>query len=194
MTRWAPDAALRLEQAAIELFEQQGYAATTVPQIAERAGLTTRTFFRHFVDKREVLFLRDREFPEVVANALAGLPDDLDPLSMVEQGLTAATAPLQQWRASILRRRALIRSESALHERELLKSANLSDAVAASLRSRDVPPREARLLAALSVIVFDEALEAWLDADPGADLAAVLSTTWQALRALSGGGAARIHP
>ena len=74
MSRWAPDAALRLESAAVELFEEQGYGPTTVPQIAARAGLTTRTFFRHFADKRDVLFLRDREFPDVVGAALAGLP------------------------------------------------------------------------------------------------------------------------
>src|SRR6195952_1272374 len=66
MARWAPDAAVRLERAALELFAEQGYDATTVPQITERAGLTTRTFFRHFVDKSEVLFLREREFPAVV--------------------------------------------------------------------------------------------------------------------------------
>lgn len=63
MSRWAPDAALRLEQAAMELFAEHGYAGTTVPAIAERAGLTTRTFFRHFADKRDVLFLRERELP-----------------------------------------------------------------------------------------------------------------------------------
>ncbi|MFG6445911.1 TetR/AcrR family transcriptional regulator [Microbacterium sp. P06] len=185
MTRWAPDAALRLEHAATELMEEQGYGPTTVPQIATRAGLTTRTFFRHFADKREVLFLRDREFPEVVARALADFPDDIAPSALVEQGLEVAVAPLEEWRDGVSRRRALVRSEDRLRERELLKSARLSDAVASALTSRGVATLDARLLAALSVVVFDTALDEWLDSTDGTPLASHLRATWIRVRSLS---------
>lgn len=190
MARWAADSALRLEQAALELFEQRGYGATTVPQITERAGLTTRTFFRHFADKREVLFLRDREFPDVVRSAFEGLPTDLEPIHLVERGLAAAAGPLEGLRDPIRRRRAIIRHEQQLRERELLKSARLSDAVSDALGSRGVPGASARLLAPLSVLAFDAALDEWLDADADADadrtLVGCLANTWNQLLELAG--------
>lgn len=188
MTRWAPDAALRLEQAAIELFEEQGYTATTVPQITARAGLTTRSFFRHFPDKREVLFLRDREFPDVVRVALESLPPSLEPAALIERGLAAATEPLDQWREPIERRRAIIRAELPLRERELLKSALLSDAVRQALTARRVPAPDARVLAALSTLVFDTALDDWLDGPAGETLASTLRATWARVRSIAAQG------
>ncbi|MCS5713293.1 TetR/AcrR family transcriptional regulator [Herbiconiux sp. CPCC 205716] len=191
MTRWAPDAALRLEAAALDLVAEQGYAATTVPQITHRAGLTTRTFFRHFADKRDVFFLRDREFPRVVAAALEGLPAETAPLAALQQGLERATSPLAQWREPILRRRAVIRAEDQLRERELLKSGHLADAIAEALvaRSRpgtEVTPAEARLLASVAVLVFDRALDSWLDGPPLSPLSAHLADAWRDLAALFG--------
>jgi AcrR family transcriptional regulator len=84
--RWQPDARERLERAAIELFAQQGFAATTVPQITARAGLTTRTFFRHFADKREVLFGGD-EIPALATRLMAEAPPSLDPMTLIVGGL-----------------------------------------------------------------------------------------------------------
>src|SRR6478752_786039 len=121
MTRWSPDAALRLEEAALALFEEAGFSATTVPQIAERAGLTTRTFFRHFSDKRDVLFLRDREFPDVISRVLDAMPDDLPAGELIMRGLLNAAEELDTLREPIARRRRVIRSEAHLRERELLK-------------------------------------------------------------------------
>jgi AcrR family transcriptional regulator len=194
MTRWAPDAALRLEAAALDLVEEQGYAATTVPQITARAELTTRTFFRHFADKRDVFFLRDREFPRVIAEALAGVParEDaregvsagVDALEVVRQGLARAVSPLEGWREPILRRRAIIRAEDQLRERELLKSAHLADAITDGLVARSVAPERARLVASIAVLVFDRALDAWLDAPPTRPLAGFLDDSWVELEAL----------
>jgi AcrR family transcriptional regulator len=234
MTRWTPDAALRLEAAALDLVEEQGYAATTVPQITARAELTTRTFFRHFADKRDVFFLRDREFPRVIAAALEGVPAGADAregvpagadavkvasagvdaregvsagadavegvskgadavegvsagadaLDVVRQGLTRAVSPLEGWREPILRRRAIIRAEDQLRERELLKSAHLTDAIAGGLVARSVAPERARLIASIAVLVFERALDAWLDAPPTRPLAAFLDDSWLELEAL----------
>lgn len=187
MTRWAEDAALRLEQAATELFEAQGYTATTVPQITARAGLTTRTFFRHFSDKREVLFLRDRELPDVVRAALADLPLSLAPAAVAEQGLLTATRPLEQWRSAIGRRRAILRAEDQLRERELMKSARLADAIADGLTARTIPADDARVLAGFSAMIFDIALDRWLDARDDATLFTHVELTWSRTRVLLGG-------
>ena len=164
MSRWAPDAAIRLERAALELFAEQGYAETTVPQITERAGLTTRTFFRHFADKPEVLFFREREFPTVVTNVLSHAPADLDPWALVMFGLEAVTANrFDQWRGDLLVRREILRADVRLRERELLKSAVLADAIEQSLLDYNVDPATAALLAPIAVVLFNSALSDWLD-------------------------------
>src|SRR4051794_32149270 len=99
MSRWEPDALERLTRAALELFAEQGYAATTVPQITARAGLTTRTFFRHFVDKREVLFARELDFPEVVTELVADAPRDLSAIELAMFGFEAiASTQFGPWR------------------------------------------------------------------------------------------------
>jgi AcrR family transcriptional regulator len=165
MSRWAPDAAMRLERAALELFAEQGYANTTVPQITERAGLTTRTFFRHFADKPEVLFFREREFPTVVSSVLADAPANLDPWALVMFGLEAVTANrFDQWRGDMLVRREILRANIRLRERELLKSAVLTDAIEHALRDAKVEPATAALLAPIAVVLFNSALSDWLDA------------------------------
>lgn len=187
MSRWAPDAALRLESAALELFAEQGYAATTVPQITARAGLTTRTFFRHFTDKREVLFLRDREFPVVVATVLAAAPAGLTPLELVMFGLEAVTAEnFDLWRPGMIVRRSIIHSDDRLRERELLKSARLAAAIELALVNEGVEPAAAALVAPFGVLVFDVALTDWLDAgaDAARPLTEVLQGTLMRLQAL----------
>jgi AcrR family transcriptional regulator len=178
MSRWAPDAALRLETAALELFAEQGYAATTVPQITARAGLTTRTFFRHFADKREVLFLREREFPTVVSTLLAQAPPGLPPIGLTMFGFEAAVSEgFAEWRPGMLVRRDIIRSDGHLRERELLKSSMLADAVATALAEYDVPTADAVPLARYGVLLFDLALDDWLDGDDARPLLDVLRET-----------------
>ena len=186
MPRWSPDAALRLEAAAMDLFEQHGFADTTVPQIAAAAGLTTRTFFRHFADKRDALFLRDREFPQAVRDFVKTVPRESSHVATVRMGLTAACRGIQGWREQIARRQAIIRSEPALQERDLLRSHHLSVAIERSLIERDVDENEARALAAIAVTCFDLAIERWLRS-AGKDLDRVLDIVWiDAQRLMSG--------
>jgi AcrR family transcriptional regulator len=178
MTRWSPDAALRLEEAAMSLFAEQGYAATTVQQISGRAGLTTRTFFRHFADKRDVLFLRDREFPSVIGSVLGALPAELSGAALVRAGLRRAGSEIEQWRSPIARRQRIIADEEQLRERELLKNEHLSEAIRAALTDRRVPERDADVLARVSAVVFDTALRRWIAAGPSASLADELDAAW----------------
>lgn len=166
----------------MSLFAEHGYAATTVPQIAERAGLTTRTFFRHFSEKREVLFLRDRELPTAVGAIVEGLPPDLSTSQVVERGLSLAAVELEQWRAPIIRRDAIIRSDEHLRERELLKLEHHAQAISQALVARDVSPDVAGVTARVATLVFDLAVRRWLDAD-AASLQDELTRAWDDVRA-----------
>ena len=187
MSRWAPDAALRLERAALELFLEQGYVATTVPQITARAGLTTRTFFRHFPDKREVLFLRERELPTVVRDVLARAPAGLSPHALVVHGFETVVADgFERWRDQVSARRAVVRTEQHLRERELLKQAVLADAVEQALVRAGAGEPDARLLARAGVLAFDLSLDEWLDQDAGRPLLQVLRGTTARMRRLLG--------
>lgn len=195
MPRWSPDAALRLEAAALDSFEEHGFAETTVPQIAARAGLTTRTFFRHFADKRDALFLRDRELPQAVRDFLRSVPAESTPVATVQQGLTAACRGIQGWRRQIARRQAIIRSEPALQERDLLRNRHLGLAIEESLVERDVARSQAHTLAAIAVTCFDLAVARWLDESPDTDLEETLLAVWGDVRAAleegAGGGRGR---
>lgn len=163
------------------LFAEHGYAETTVPQIAERAGLTTRTFFRHFAEKREVVFLRDRELPTAVRTILDALPSGLGSRQLVEQGLSRAAVELEQWRAPISRRDAIIRSDEHLRERELLKLDHLAAAIEQALVARDIAPVTAQVASRVAALAFDLALRRWLD-DDASNLRAQLDRAWVDIR------------
>jgi len=164
MARWRPDARKRLERAALELFVDQGFADTTVPQIAARAGLTTRTFFRHFADKREVLFAGDEELPALVAELWADTPADLAPIAAIEHGLTTVARARFEDNYDYLRtRRAVVAADESLRERELRKRSVLADAIHDGFLSRGVDEPAAALAAGVAVIVLDVALDRWLD-------------------------------
>ncbi|WP_067499291.1 TetR/AcrR family transcriptional regulator, partial [Actinoplanes sp. TFC3] len=135
MSRWEPNARDRLEQAALQLFREQGFADTTVPQITARAGLTTRTFFRHFADKREVLFAGEEELPALVASMMAEAPAELDPMTLIVQGLAGVVRSRFEGRRDYLRvRRSVVRTDAGLVERELRKLSDLADAVELGFR------------------------------------------------------------
>lgn len=175
MARWAPDAALRLERAAMELFLSDGYSKTTVPRIAERAGLTTRTFFRHFADKRDVLFLREREFPDVVRRLLDDVPAGLEPMALALHGVTGAADELEQWREQIRIRRAVIASDPRLQERERLKSAALTEAIRDSLVQHGATGADAALVSSIAVALFDTAVDLWVADDSARTLVSVVT-------------------
>lgn len=164
------------------LFAEQGYAGTTVPQIAAAAGLTTRTFFRHFSDKRDVLFLRDREFPQAVGDFMASVPPESSGTVTVRAGLAAACRGLQGWREQIARRRSIIHGEPALHERDLLRSHYLARAIEESLNQRGIAPVHAHALAALAVTCFDLATDRWLEGPADLPLEDAMTSVWNDMR------------
>jgi AcrR family transcriptional regulator len=186
MSRWQPDTRERLERAALQLFTEQGFAATTVPQITQRAGLTTRTFFRHFADKREVLFGSD-EMIQLAAAAIVEAPADADPAALIIDSLsTFAATHLEGRRAEIRQRREIIRSDEGLRERDLRKRDAVSEAVRDALTRRGLPVVTAAMLAGTSATLFSVALQEWLDSDDNRTLVSIMLDGMQALRAALG--------
>ncbi|KQO59723.1 TetR/AcrR family transcriptional regulator [Curtobacterium sp. Leaf261] len=168
MSRWQPDARGRLAQAAMELFTEQGFAATTVPEIAARAGLTTRTFFRHYADKREVFFAYQQDLPGVVAEVMTSAPPDLPPMEVIAAGLRRlAVSQFEPARGHFLAHRAVVLSDDGLRERELWKRSVLGDAMRAGFIARGADELSATLAAELGVTAFSVASARWLDDEAG---------------------------
>lgn len=166
MARWQPDARSRLAKAALDLYGERGYDRTTVAEIAERAGLTKRTFFRHFADKREVLFSGSEELERLIVTGLAAAPPDAAPLDAVMAGLDATAAMFDERRAFATARQAVITAHPELQERELIKLERLTTAITAALRERGVAEARALLTARAGVAIFHVAFGRW--ATPGA--------------------------
>jgi AcrR family transcriptional regulator len=147
MSRWEPNARSRLEQAALKLYVERGFEQTTVAEIAKEAGLTERTFFRYFADKREVLFSGAGALQELLVTSVADAPDSVAPIEAIAGALAAAGDILQQRREYSRQRQRVIAANPELQERELLKLASLAAALAEALRRRGVREPAASLTA-----------------------------------------------
>ena len=164
MARWQPNAKQRLVVAALELFEERGYESTTVIDIAERAGLTKSTFFRHFRDKREVLF-GGGAVSGLLVQTIVEAPATATPFEAVTEALEAfgseAFAP--ERRELSARRRAVIASHPELREREALKGIGLTAAMTDALKQRGVPELDSCVAAELGALAMKIAYERWID-------------------------------
>lgn len=188
MSRWQPNARDRLQQAALDLFVEVGFADATVPQITARAGLTTRTFFRHFADKREVLFAAEGELPALVAQLMSEAPATLTPWAFIERGLLAVALTRFEGNVDYLRtRRAVIQADEGLRERELRKNSVLADAVRRELLERGIDELTATLTAQLAVTVLGVSLDRWLDQHGEPPLTEVIRDSLRVLRRVIGG-------
>ena len=163
MARWQPDAVGRLQQAAFELYGERGFENTTVTEIAERAGLTKRTFFRYFADKREVLFWGSRALEELFVTEVGAAPEGASPLEAVAAALDAVAESFEDRRELAARRRQIIAATPELQERELIKLASLARAVAEALHRRGVGDPAAILTAEAAITVFRVAFDRWVD-------------------------------
>ncbi|HEX6340722.1 helix-turn-helix domain-containing protein [Umezawaea sp.] len=188
MGRWEPGARERLVVAAVDLFTEQGYDATTVAQIAERAGVTKSTFFRHFPDKRELLVAGQETLGRLLAEGITEAPADARPLEAVAAGLErAATAmgPVSHQLAPRLK--AAIAASTELQERDALKSVSLAAAMTTALVARGVPDPTAALAGELGVLAFKRGYARWSEGDRGTkdELAGYALAALDELRAAS---------
>ena len=186
MGRWKPDARSRIEQAALELFCDRGFESVTVSEIAARAGLTERTYFRHFADKREVLFGGQEQLLEFLADAILAAPDAVGPLDAVAEAFVRiADEIIEERRVQAEQRNAVIGGAEALKERELLKLTALARAIAGALARRSVAELAASLVAELGVTVFKIAFERWIEPANERSFAAWIGETLEQLRAVT---------
>jgi AcrR family transcriptional regulator len=187
VTRWQPNARGRLEQAAMELYGERGFDSTTVAEIANRAGLTERTFFRHFADKREVLFAGASSLEQLLVSTVASAPESAAPIDVVAMALEAAAAQLQERREFAWQRQRIIAASAELQERELIKLATLASAIADALRRRGLTEPAASLTAEAGIAVFRIAFERWLEEGDHQDFPALIGESLDQLRALTAG-------
>jgi AcrR family transcriptional regulator len=163
MGRWEPGTRERLHSAALRLFAENGYEQTTAADIAAAVGLTERTFFRHFPDKREVLFGSDELLGELIARGVERAPEDASPLDLAAAGVLAAAEFFDDERRSTARvRRQIIDRHPALQERERHKYAQFADAAHRALRDRGVEEPAATLAAESAMVVFRTTVGQWL--------------------------------
>lgn len=172
MPRWKPDARQRLAVAALDLFTEQGYSQTTVAQIAERAGLTRSTFFRHFGDKHEILTAGQEMLSTLFREGIAGAPAGASPMDAVALGLDRACGAMTTFNRDLgPRLHAAIEANEELHSRSAMKSVVMAAAISEALRERGVPPTVAQVAAELGVLAFGSGYRAWVDpshdAEPG---------------------------
>jgi AcrR family transcriptional regulator len=166
MARWEPNARERLERAALALFIERGYDATTVAEIADRAGLTKSTFFRHFADKREVLFGERDAMAERFSDAIRTAAPEATTAGCLAAALESVAAAFTAERHDLARQRqAVIAAHSELQERELLKQARVGSAMVDALRARGADDTTARLAAEMGVLALTTAFGRWAEPD-----------------------------
>ncbi len=185
MGRWEPNARGRLVQAAFALYSERGFEQTTVAEIAKRAGLTERTFFRHFEDKREVLFAGADALKELLVSTVANAPESATPIDAAAAGLEAAGAFIQEGGELARQRQAIIAASVELQERELIKLASLAAALADTLRQRGVEDPAASLAAETGIAVFKISFERWVNETTGQDLPHLIRESLAELKAVT---------
>jgi AcrR family transcriptional regulator len=147
----------------MELYAERGFGETTAAEIAARAGLTERTFFRYFADKREVLFWGSDAFEKLLVEGVAAAPASAPPLDAIAAALDAVAASFEARRDFSRQRHALIRAHAELRERELIKLASVGSAMAEALRRRGVKEPSASLAAKAGIAVLEIAFDRWAD-------------------------------
>jgi AcrR family transcriptional regulator len=191
MARWEPNASERLTEAAMELFGERGYGKTTVEDIAARAGLTERTFFRYFTDKREVLFAGSELFVKKVVDAVRSAPKSNAPLDVVLSAYEETNDFFEERRPFARRRNALIAAHPELQERELIKMTSLTAAITDALKQRGTSSAAGRLAAEAGLAILRVGFDQWTKDLKDRSLVFHLRTARRQLEAVVGGSKKR---
>ncbi len=181
MARWDPGTEERLVHSALELFTERGYDDVTVTHIAERAGITRRSYFRYFPDKREVLFAGSERMPPALAEAVLAADETAAPLPAVLAAFAEVGSRLVEVVDHAVERRAVIDASPELQERERTKLAALTGAAQDALLKRGVDDDRAKLAAQIATIAFQNAFERWLDGHGDQDFSSCLQAVTESL-------------
>jgi AcrR family transcriptional regulator len=191
VARWEPNATGRLTEAAMALFAERGYAKTTVEDIAARAGLTERTFFNHFSDKREVLFAGSEQFVQQIVDAVRSAPRSASPLDAVVSAYESTSDFFERRRAFARKRSALIAAHPELQERELIKMMTLAAAISEVLKQRGTSASAATLAAESGGAAFRVGFEQWVQDRKDRSLAFHVRAARRQLEGVVGGAKRR---
>jgi len=186
------DVRLRLRNAALELYAERGFDRTTAAEVAVLAGVTERTYFRHFPDKREVLFGGEAELEVSLSDAVASAPE-LAPLAVLRHAFLSLVPQFESDRDLNGRRDRVVSATPDLRERGYTKLAHLSEAVADALERRGTPRPLASLAASCGIEVLSRVRREWLAGSPRS-YAALLTDAFADLDLLARGGAAQDVP
>jgi len=186
--RWEPNPRERLERAAIALFAEQGYEDTTVEQIAAAAGLARSTFFRHFGDKREILFGGQDGLASRLAASIENAPSQQTALEAIETAFAHIGASwfTPQRRDLAPRRISVVASHPELRERELLKRADITSAIATALRSRGIDEPSTTVAAGLATLAFSQTIAAWAEPNNTEEFQAIAHQVLRRLHTAAG--------
>jgi AcrR family transcriptional regulator len=185
MVRWEPGSRGRLAEAALVLYGEQGFDQTTVAEIAERAGLTERTFFRHFTDKKEVLFGGAQALHDLFVTSVLEAPVSATPFEAVTLALEAVGNLFDGRRAYSVQRQRIIEGSAELQERELIKLASLAAALSNALRQRGVAVPTAGLTGEVAIAIFKISFERWVDSSETRDLSTLMRESLDELRSVT---------
>jgi AcrR family transcriptional regulator len=191
VARWKPNASGRLAEAAMALFAERGYAKTTVEDIAARAGLTERTFFNHFGDKREVLFAGSERFVNQIVDAVRAAPKSAPPLDAVLSAYESTSDLFEERRPFSRERSALIAAHPELQERELIKMMLLAAAITEVLKQRGTSASTASLAAEAGAAAFRVGFEQWTQDPKDRSLTFHLRAARRQLEGVVGGAKGR---
>ena len=169
----------------MDLFSERGFENVTVADIAARAGLTSRTFYRYFGDKQEVLFFGAGALIDTLEQAVDDTAPGVPPLDVIAAALAVAALRIGGDHRHSVSRTAIIQAHPELRERELIKLADWARCLAHALRRRGVDERTADLAAETGMAVFRCAFDQWTAADADHGLAASLSESFRRLRVLA---------
>ncbi|WP_405865970.1 TetR/AcrR family transcriptional regulator [Streptomyces sp. NBC_00005] len=187
MGRWEPNARERLAKAALELYSERGYEQTTVAEIAKLAGLTERTFFRHYADKREVLFGGSMALQELFVHTVTEAPESAAPIDVMAAALETVSEVFVGRREYSRQRYAVIAANAELQERELIKLASLASALTDALRLRGVAEPAASLTAEAGIAVFKVGFERWIAAAEERTMSHFMRESLDELKAVTAG-------
>jgi len=187
MSRWEPNARGRLERAAYELFRDCGYDQTTVADIAKRAGLTERTFFRHYADKREVLFGGAGDLNAELARTLDGVSPELPAIEAVRAAVEAISAAMHGRLPIARERQRIIATHPDLQERDLIKRSTMTASLERGLLRRNVPEPAASLAAEIGIAVFYSGFARWLSDPAERELIEIVRERFDELKAVATG-------
>ncbi|MGC8466043.1 MAG: TetR family transcriptional regulator [Acidimicrobiales bacterium] len=174
MARWEPGSRERLQGVALDLFNERGFEDTTVADIATQAGVNKRTFFRHFTDKRDVLFAGAAELETLLLGRIVEAQSDLAPLDAIAAALAVVGTDSMVPRHYLRLRQAVIAANSALMERQLIKFDSLTAVFTDGLRQRGIDDPAAGLAAQAGISVFRTAYSRWVEADEAADMGEIV--------------------